>query len=222
MSSTGIITAVCVATTNTSLGPKNTPSAIDKRPVKDVVEVGPLGLMRDHVCNHKHHGGLDQAVYAYAEHEAARWAEELGKDLPPGWFGENFRTSGIPVTDAVIGTRWQVGDPNKAGLLLEVTLPRVPCANFGHWAQELHWVKRFTLRADTGAYLRVIRPGKVQSGDTITLAAIPTHGVTARELFTRSTVPRLKTLLTEPDIAPKTQLMAEKALEGLLAGTPEN
>src|SRR5512142_170258 len=78
-------------------------TAIDKRPVDGAVEVGPLGLDGDRVCDPRHHGGEEQAVYAYADEDAAWWAAEVGWDIPPGLFGENLRTSGIDVCGAEIG-----------------------------------------------------------------------------------------------------------------------
>nr|WP_306303526.1 MOSC domain-containing protein [Rhodococcus sp. BS-15] len=52
--------------------------------------------------------------------------------VPPGRFGENLRTTGVPVTDAVIGSRWRVGT-----VTLEVTIARKPCATFARWMDEL-------------------------------------------------------------------------------------
>lgn len=64
-----------------------------------------------------------------------------------------MRVVGVPTTDAVIGTRWRIGDVE-----LEITEPRVPCGTFAHWSGEPRWVKRFTERADVGAYMRVLTP----------------------------------------------------------------
>ena len=201
----GRVDAVCVVREERKLaGParfalKN--SAIDKRPVEGRVVVRELGLDGDHVCDTKHHGGADQAVYAYAEHEALRWAQELGRELPAGWFGENLRVSGVEVTDAVVGERWAVGDD---GLVLEVTIPRIPCMTFARWSEEERWIRRFTQRGDTGAYLRVVAQGTVAAGDRIDVASRPEHGVTVRGLFDGSADKgRLKLLLATPDLPAK-------------------
>jgi MOSC domain-containing protein YiiM len=99
-------------------------TGIDKRPVP-----GPVGLAGDRVYDVKHHGGSDQAVYAYAREDLDRWAAELGRELPNGSFGENLTTAGLDVNGALLGERWRVG----AGLLLEVSCPRIPCATFQGW-----------------------------------------------------------------------------------------
>jgi MOSC domain-containing protein YiiM len=143
-------------------------TAIGKRPVDGAVAIaapgprgtGPTGVEGDRVCDTRHHGGPDQAVYAYAREDLDRWAAELGRELPGGVFGENLTTLGLEVTGARIGERWLVG----AETLLEVAAPRIPCRTFAGWMDEAGWIKRFTERALPGAYLRVVRPGRVRAG----------------------------------------------------------
>ncbi len=196
----GHVLAVCVLHAELAVPAKVSRvgrTAIDKRPVADRVAVRALGLAGDRVCDTKHHGGVHQAVYAYADEDARQWGEQLGRTLAPGWFGENLRVSGLPVSDAVIGERWRVGDT-----LLEVSAPRVPCATFGHWSGEKQWVKRFTLQADTGAYLRVLTEGTIGAGDRVHVDHIPEHGITVRDLFTGHDPARLEHLLAaEPTIS---------------------
>lgn len=158
-------------------------TAIDKRPVDGAVEVGPLGLDGDRVCDLQNHGGEEQAVYAYADEDAAWWAAELGRNIPPGLFGENLRTSGIDVCGAEIGERWRIGGPE--GALLQVTAPRIPCATFARRMDVPHWVKRFSDRGACGAYLRVVEPGPVAMSDPIVVESRPGHGVTVRDTFLR-------------------------------------
>ncbi|MDL9936169.1 MOSC domain-containing protein [Gordonia sp. ABSL1-1] len=208
MSTTGRILAVCAAHDDVILDGVGA-SAIDKRPLSGPVEVGELGLATDHVCDTKHHGGLDQAVYAYDDAEARRWADELGRDLPHGWFGENLRVSGLLVTDAIVGERWQVGTD---GLLLETTIPRTPCRTFGAWAGEPRWVKRFMERGDTGAYLRVISPGRVQPDDEIRVVHRPTHGATVRDLLFGTNPDALRALLDSGNLPPKVHREATRHL----------
>ncbi|MCP2317328.1 MOSC domain-containing protein YiiM [Nocardia amikacinitolerans] len=184
------VLAVCVVHADLEVPTRVGRTAIDKRPVTGRVGVRALGLDGDHVCDTKHHGGVHQAVYAYAEHDARRWGDELGRELPAGWFGENLRISGLAVSDAVIGARWAIGDT-----LLEVSAPRVPCATFQHWSGEAQWVKRFTLRSDTGAYLRVLTEGTIGGGDPVEVVHVPEHGITVRDVFTGDDMDRLAMLL---------------------------
>ena len=154
-------------------------TAIDKRPVDGPVRVRPLGLHADVQADRKHHGGVDQAVYAYADEDAAFFAESLGRDVPPGLFGENLRTSGIDVTGAVTGERWRIGET----LELEVTIPRTPCGTFARRMRVDRWVKRFAEEGRPGAYFRVLHSGPVTAGDSIVVTHRPDHGVTIGQLF---------------------------------------
>ena len=174
----GVVLAVCAAHAPVHLD-RIGDSGIAKSPITGPVTVTADGVDGDLICDTKHHGGVDQAVYAYSETEARRWAEDLGRDLPAGWFGENLRIEGIEVTDAIVGERWRIGDTVE----LECTIPRTPCRTFAQWAEETRWVARFAERADTGAYLRVVVGGDIAAGDPVTVLSRPTHGVRVRELF---------------------------------------
>ncbi|MFR9750790.1 MOSC domain-containing protein [Nocardia sp. 004] len=188
----GEVLAICVVHADLEVPGRIGRTAIDKRPVPGRVGVRALGVDGDHVCDVEDHGGVHQAVYAYAEEDAHRWSTELGRELPAGWFGENLRIAGLPISDAVIGSRWAIGDT-----LLEVSAPRVPCATFQHWSGERQWVKRFTLRSDTGAYLRVLTEGTIGAGDQVSVVHVPGHGVTVRDVFNGTDLALLETLLAE-------------------------
>jgi MOSC domain-containing protein YiiM len=102
------------------------------------------------------------------------------------------------VTGALIGEHWQVGDR----VVLEVSLPRIPCRTFAGWLGERGWVKTFTQRAVPGAYLRVVAPGTVRAGDPVTVAHRPDHDVTIGMVF--------RALTTEPELLAR--LLAADAL----------
>ncbi|MEU4600613.1 MOSC domain-containing protein [Nocardia sp. NPDC023988] len=189
---TGRVEAVCVVHAELEMRTRVGRSAIDKRPVAGRVGVRALGLDGDHVCDTVNHGGVHQAVYAYAEEDALRWSEELERDLPAGWFGENLRVTGLPLSDAVFGARFAIGETQ-----LEVSGPRVPCATFQQWSGEKQWVKRFALRADTGTYFRVLTEGTIGAGDEVRVVHVPAHGITVRDLFTGADPALLTRLLTE-------------------------
>ncbi|MFG3291021.1 MOSC domain-containing protein [Streptomyces sp. NPDC048179] len=169
-------------------------TGIDKRPVDGPVRVaapGPKGaagsgLAGDTVCELRHHGGYDQAVYAYAREDLDDWEKELGRPLPNGCFGENLTTNGLNVSDALIGERWRIGSE----VVLEVTSGRIPCRTFQGHLGERGWVKRFTRKGATGAYLRVIEPGEIRAGDPIEIVRRPEHGVTAAMQFRAVTTER--------------------------------
>lgn len=183
-------------------------TAIDKRPVDGPVRVRPLGLHADVQADRKHHGGPDQAVYAYADEDAAHFAAALERPVNPGLFGENLRVSGVDVTRAVIGERWLVGET----LVLQVTLPRIPCGTFARRMGLPRWVKRFTEEGRPGAYLRVVKSGPVAVGDAVVVTDRPEHGVTIADAFAGLTPAQATALLRSPGTIPaKLRTDAERA-----------
>ncbi|WP_142214161.1 MOSC domain-containing protein [Streptomyces sp. SLBN-118] len=169
-------------------------TGIDKQPVDGVVRVsdpgpkgqGAGGVAGDAVCDLRHHGGTDQAVYAFAREDLDFWERELGRPLGSGAFGENLTTSGLDVSGAKIGERWRIGDE----LVLEVTSGRIPCRTFASWLGEKGWVKRFTQQGAPGAYLRVVEPGGIRAGDLIEILHRPDHEVTVEMAFRAETTER--------------------------------
>ena len=141
------------------------------------VAIGPLGLESDEYADKAHHGGVEQAVYAYAREDLDWWTEQLGRELRNGIFGENVTTAGIDISAAPIGQTWRMGT-----VVVQVTAPRVPCVTFKSWLDEPHWVKRFAAAGRPGAYLRVLTPGVVQAGDDLTVVSTPSVGRDGRRV----------------------------------------
>ena len=173
------------------------------------------GLVGDFIGDRRHHGGDLQAVYAYQREDLDRWAGELGRDLPNGAFGENLTTSGIDLAEVLVGERWLVGtgEDEASSVVLEVTVPRIPCATFAGRLGERGWVKRFTADGRTGTYLRVVRAGQVRSGDPIRVVSSPEHDVTVGLVFRATTTRRdlLPRLLAARDhLEPETIALAEQ------------
>ncbi|MBY8881807.1 MOSC domain-containing protein [Actinacidiphila acidipaludis] len=173
-------------------------TGIDKQPVSGRVAVtapgpkgtGAVGLAGDRAYDVKHHGGDDQAVYAYAREDLDHWEGELGRTFAPGSFGENLTTCGLDLNAVLIGERWRIGT-----VLLEVSAPRIPCATFAGWLDEKGWMRTFTRAARPGPYLRVVEPGELAAGDDLVVEHRPQdRRVTVAECF--------RALTTEPELLP--------------------
>jgi len=170
-------------------------TSIDKAAVSGPVRVGRQGLEGDQVSDTRHHGGPDQAVYAYSREELDWWSAQLGDPLRDGEFGENLTTCGIDVDEAEVGERWRIGTA-----LLEVASVRTPCNDFKSWMgrgghDNGAWVRRFAERGRPGAYLRVLDPGVLTAGDLIEVVHRPGHGVTVSIMF--------RALMGEPELLPR-------------------
>jgi MOSC domain-containing protein YiiM len=193
-------------------------TGIDKQPTLGPVHVRApgtkaeglgSGLEGDTIGDRAHHGGDDQAVYAYAREDLDHWEGVLGRALRSGSFGENLTTAGIDVNDARIGERWIVGDR----LELQITDPRIPCSTFRGWIAERGWLRTFAEAAIPGAYLRVVTPGDVAAGDVITVSHRPDHDVTVALVFRALTLEPelLSSILAAADLPAETRAAASEA-----------
>ena len=143
-------------------------TSIWKEPVTGSVRVGRLNLSGDLQADPRFHGGADKAVYAYAREDYGWWADELGRPLGDGTFGENLTLEAVDVTAAVVGERWEVGSA-----LLEVTGPRTPCWKLGARMESVEFPVYFAAAGRPGAYLRVLTEGEVEAGVEVRVVGRP-------------------------------------------------
>jgi MOSC domain-containing protein YiiM len=165
-------------------------TAIEKVPLDGPVHADRLGLVGDQVADTVHHGGVDQAVYAFAREDLDWWEGELGREIRNGQFAENLTTRGIDVNASEVGERWRIGTA-----LFEVSMVRIPCNDFKNWQRingydDRGWVRRFAERGRPGPYLRVIEEGDLRAGDALEVVRRPGHGVTVATMFRALTTDR--------------------------------
>ncbi|SIQ75602.1 MOSC domain-containing protein YiiM [Rhizobium sp. RU20A] len=158
------ILAVCIGQARKLPG-KSYKTGIAKAPVTGPVMLDSEGLVGDAIINRKHHGGPEQAVYIEGGETLAWWAQELGRALEPGTFGENLVISGLDNRDVAIGDRFTIGD-----VILEATSARSPCATFAAHMDDPMMVKRYLKAERPGIYTRVISGGMLEAGQNVTYA----------------------------------------------------
>ncbi|WP_460604196.1 MOSC domain-containing protein [Jatrophihabitans fulvus] len=167
---------------------KDRPTGIGKVPTVAPVVVqdpGPKrggsgsGITVDRVGDQRHHGGSDQALYAFAREVLDEWEQRLDRTIPDGGFGENLTTAEVAVDDALLGEQWRIGPE----VVVQVTLPRIPCNTFRGWMGIRGWARRFTEDGRSGAYLRVVTPGIIRYGDEVEVLARPDHDITVSLAF---------------------------------------
>lgn len=159
-------------------GGKRASSSIWKAPVEGPIAARGVNLEGDDQADREVHGGADKAVYSYAIEDIRWWEEKLGRALALSAFGENLTTSGIDVTAALIGERWEIGTA-----LFEVSEPRAPCWKLGVKMEDPGFPRKFTDAQRPGAYLRIAREGILAAGDPIHVVGRPGHGVRVGDVF---------------------------------------
>jgi MOSC domain-containing protein YiiM len=152
-------------------------TSIWKSPVAGRVAVRGVNLSGDDQADRTVHGGPDKAIYSYAQEDEAWWAQQLGRPVEEGTFGENLTLVEVDVTHAVVGERWEVGST-----LLEVSQPRVPCWKLGLRMNDPAFPPIFAAAGRPGAYLRIIREGDIGAGDAVRVISRPAHGITVGDV----------------------------------------
>lgn len=149
-------------------------SAIIKQVVAGRVFVGINGMDGDEQSDLIHHGGPDKAVLAYASTHYPFWTDRYPDCVfTAGAFGENLTVTGFDEATCCLGDVFEIG-----GCLLEISQPRQPC-----WKLSRRWsLPRLAHEVQdqrrTGWYMRVLREGFVEAGDTVNLRERPHPHVT--------------------------------------------
>jgi MOSC domain-containing protein YiiM len=90
----------------------------------------------------------------------AFWNDRFGMELKPGYVGENVALGNITEDQICVGDRIRLGTA-----LVQVSGPRVPCANLARRIGRPDWVRLTIQENRTGFYLRVLEPGAMKEGD---------------------------------------------------------
>lgn len=145
-------------------------SGIVKR-MQQRVRVAHTGIVGDVQVDRRYHGGPEQAVHqfalrSYAELVAAFPA--LATHAVAGSLGENLSCDELDEDGVCVGDVYAVGE-----VTLQVSQPRRPCTKID-MRYGIDGVARWLLALRTpGWYYRVLQPGAIELGDTVTLIARP-------------------------------------------------
>jgi MOSC domain-containing protein YiiM len=194
-------------------------TGIYKMPLSGAVEIKSLGIEGDAICDTKHHGGPDQAIYVYGSRDYEWWANEFEREFAPGMFGENLTISGLESGSFNIGDYLHVG-----AVTLQITAPRIPCGTFATRMSDSQWVKKFRKAERPGMYCRVIKEGLVQAGDEVRLEKY--SGATLslvqmyRDYYEKDKTEEILRRNLDAPISARSRIDLEKELEALLGQKP--
>lgn len=158
-------------------GSRSMVTGINKQGSDERIWIAELGLRDDAICDSEHHGGVDQAVYAYSAEDYDWWSRQLGHTVRHGTFGDNLTIAGLP-DDMNAGERLLIGD-----VVLEATSPRIPCSTLATQMQDSNFGLAFRRAEKPGFYFRVLNEGDVGVGDSVTFVENPDSNVSMLELF---------------------------------------
>jgi len=140
-------------------------TGIYKHPVSRPIFLDTEDVQNDAVCDRKHHGGKEQAVYAYGKQHYAFWkAQYPNLEWHDGMFGENLTINNLDETTIFVGNIYKVGNA-----IIQVTKPRLPCRVLGIKFNDMQLVKKFWNTTKCGVYFKIVQTGYVKAGDTLKL-----------------------------------------------------
>ncbi len=190
-------------------------TGIYKLPVYDPVRIVSTGIRGDAICDTKHHGGPDQAIYIYGETDYKWWSEAMDRELGPGTFGENLTIIDLESAHMHVGDIFHVGEVS-----LQVTSPRMPCVTLAARMGKSAFIEEFRQAERPGLYCRVLQDGQVQAGEPVKLEPYIGEMVTMLEMFRDYYVPCLDEATLHHYLAAPISIRAraekEKQLQKLL------
>jgi MOSC domain-containing protein YiiM len=140
-------------------------TGIFKSPVAESIVLGKSDVDDDAVVDRKYHGGIDKACYLFGTKAYPVFKEYFPDvDYTFGAFGENITLNHFDETTIRIGDQFSLGEA-----VIEIAQPRQPCFKLGIRFGTQKVVKFFLQTPYPGAYVRVIKGGKVSVGDTLIL-----------------------------------------------------
>jgi MOSC domain-containing protein YiiM len=134
-------------------------SSIFRERVAGLVQVSLHGLAGDRVAQ-PYHGGPGAAICVHLKDHYTFWNAQYNMDLQAGCVGENVTLGDIAEDQVCVGDTVRLGTA-----IVQVSGPRVPCANLARRIGRSDWVKLTIRENRTGFYLRVLEPGALQAGD---------------------------------------------------------
>ena len=152
-------------------------TGIYKYPVQEPIFLQKEDVANDTVIDRKHHGGEYKACYLFASDYYEDWKKKyphLSWDW--GMFGENLTVEGLDENKLFIGDIYNLG-----GALVQITEPRQPCHKLGIRFENQDVIQEFIAYGHPGTYVKILKEGKVEIGDNLTLNQSLNNGLTVQQ-----------------------------------------
>lgn len=136
-------------------------TGIFKYPVDEALFLNTEDVDHDEVIDRRYHGGADKACYLYGANQYEYWQQLYPNlEMPWGLFGENLSIENLRESEVTIGSIYRLGEAE-----VQITQPRQPCFKLEFRIPDPQIIQKFVLSGFSGVYVRVLKPGYVQTGD---------------------------------------------------------
>lgn len=134
------------------------------------------GINGDSISDTIHHGGEYKAVFANAVSNYLEFSKFANKDLKLGQMGENLSILDLDEKSVYIGDIHHIGSA-----ILQVSEPRKPCVKLSKIIAA--GMTKFIFESGlSGWYYKVLKPGIINSGDTIKITNCNPNKLSIMEL----------------------------------------
>ena len=193
---------------------KNILTGIYKQPISDLIHLGIEDVRNDAVIDRKHHGGEYKACYLFGANYYSDWkAKYPNLEWNWGMFGENLTMEYLNEEELKVGAIYSIGSA-----LVQISEPRQPCFKLGIRFNDQNVMAQFIQYGHPGTYVRVLKEGKVGTGDIMELIEAGPNSLSISQYNTllnqrkkdRSLV---ELALENPEIRPSKREFFEKYLQ---------
>lgn len=133
----------------------------------------------DTVIDRVHHGGEHKACYLFSADYYPYWKKKYPThDWDWGMFGENLTLSGMDESQLRVGNIYQLGTA-----LVQISQPREPCYKLGIRFGTQDILRQFIAHNHPGTYVRILKEGTVQVGDTMELVTESKNSLTTQNFY---------------------------------------
>jgi MOSC domain-containing protein YiiM len=111
------------------------------------------------------HGGEFKACYLFSSNQYPYWRNLYPNlDWTYGMLGENLTVEGLEEKSIYVGDTYKIGEA-----IVQITIPREPCFKLAHKFNSNKIVQQFIDHGYCGTYVRILKKGKVKTGDSFEL-----------------------------------------------------
>ncbi len=158
---------------------KEVTTGIYKEPTNTGLYLQESKVQGDEISDRIHHGGVFKACYIFSIEQYPYWQHHYPSlNWNYGMFGENLTLAEFDEREVYHGDIYKVGEA-----LVEITQYREPCYKLGYKFGSQKILKQFISHGFAGSYLRVLKEGRVENGDTFQLIERPQKSLSVHSLF---------------------------------------
>lgn len=154
-------------------------TGIFKYPTSKGLFLGQHDVKDDTIIDRVHHGGTTKACYLFSADYYSYW-KNLYPDLKWDWgmFGENLTIEGLDEFEIRVGDIYNIGNA-----LVQVSQPREPCYKLGIRFGTQNILKEFIAHNHPGTYVKILKEGTVNTGDTLVLIERSSNSLTVQQFY---------------------------------------